>query len=339
MRVGFNPNRNKVQETNDYFHQFVIPVYIPNQEGYYKDSFQILQYCLESVLKTSHSQTFISIVDNGSCVEVQNYLHRLYNQGKIHELINTINIGKINAVLKGISGQNFEIITVTDADVLFLNNWQQETYDIFEKFPKAGAICPTPSPKMLKRYTFNVLFEKFRSKKLQFTDVKNPKALMCFAESIGNSKFYEECHLAYNLTISNENKKAVLGAAHFVASYRGEIFNKFKHRYSNFGLGGDSEEKFLDRPVVNQGYWRLSTEDNFAYHMGNVAEPWMQEQLINLEDHSKTILSIPVFKKIFVLKFWNLIKEKIFMNILNKKGIWIRFLQFKGLDKETARKY
>jgi glycosyltransferase involved in cell wall biosynthesis len=340
MRIGFNPNKDKINSASSFFHQVIIPVYIPNFEGYFKDSLQILQFCLESLFKTSHSNTFFSIVNNGSNEEVRNYLDGLLKKRKIHEVIHTHNIGKLNAILKGISGQQFEIITITDADVLFLNNWQSETYAVFNAFPKAGAICPTPSSKMAKHYTYNILFENFFSKKLQFTPVKNGAAMINFAKSIGNLEFYQECHLTCNLTISNKNTKAVLGAGHFVTTYRGEIFNKLKERCSNFGLGGNSEEKFLDMPVADQGYWRLSTEDNFAFHMGNVSESWMQEKLDNLEDHSKSIVvQPPMAKKIYVSRFSIFIKSRIFMKILTRKRIWKLFLQFKGLNKEFSKKY
>jgi hypothetical protein len=54
MRVGFNPIRTKLKLSFDYFHQIIIPVYIPNQEGYFKDGFTILKLCLNSLFKTIH---------------------------------------------------------------------------------------------------------------------------------------------------------------------------------------------------------------------------------------------------------------------------------------------
>ncbi|WP_316632870.1 glycosyltransferase family A protein [uncultured Flavobacterium sp.] len=339
MRVGFNPNKDKLQETNDCYHQIIVPVYIPHNHGYFKDSFTILQYSLESLFKTSHSKTFISIVNNGSSSEIQNYLNKLYNQGDIHELIHTDNIGKLNAILKGISGHKFKMITITDADVLFLNDWQKETYNLFKAFPKTGAVCPTPSSKVLKQYTYSVLFENFFSKRLQFSPIKNREAMLNFAESIGDPNFYNEYHLSYNLTISNNKTRAVIGAGHFVTSYRGAIFNSLKERYSNFSMGGNSEGDFLDKPVEDQGYWRLSTEDNLAYHMGNVIEPWMSEKVTALKDESKLTIEFPVLEEIKSFRFVNFIKSKIFMRVLRKKNIWTWFLQYKGLSKEASKNY
>ncbi|MDD3005817.1 glycosyltransferase, partial [Flavobacterium sp.] len=121
MRVGFNPNKDKVLPKSDYTHQVIVPVYIPHQNDYFKDSFQILQLCLESLFKTCHGKTYITIVNNGSCIEVVNYLNQLQQETKVQEVIHTTAIGKLNAILKGLSGHQFPLITITDADVLFLN--------------------------------------------------------------------------------------------------------------------------------------------------------------------------------------------------------------------------
>ena len=42
MRVGFNPNKDKVLSKSDYNHQVIVPVYIPHQNDYFKDSFHQL---------------------------------------------------------------------------------------------------------------------------------------------------------------------------------------------------------------------------------------------------------------------------------------------------------
>ena len=92
MRKGLNPHKDKVHEPIGFFHQVVVPVYIPNQEEYFKDSFTILKYCLSSLFKTSHNKTYFTIVNNGSCIEVKEYLDNLFNTNQIHEIVNTSNI-------------------------------------------------------------------------------------------------------------------------------------------------------------------------------------------------------------------------------------------------------
>ena len=267
MRLGFNPNKDQETANLTYSHQIIIPVYIPIQNDYFKNSLAILKLCLESLFLTTHKKTFITVVNNGSCDEVKNYLQELYSEKKIHEILETSNIGKLNAILKGIVGHNFPLITITDSDVLFLNGWQKATYSIFENFPKAGLVCPTPSSRSLRTYTSNIYWDNFFSKKLAFSKVKNPLALKNFAISVGNPDFYNTAHLEKYFTVASNSNKAVIGAGHFSGTYRVEIFNSLETKYSNYKLGGDSESKILDIPVVKKGLWRLSTEDNYAYHM------------------------------------------------------------------------
>ncbi|MET3028162.1 glycosyltransferase family 2 protein [Flavobacterium sp. UW10123] len=338
MRLGFNPNKDKGILNSDYYHQIIIPVYIPNKNDYFKDSLIILKLCLESLFRTVHKKTFITIVNNGSCEEVTNFLQELYLQKKIHEVLETTNIGKLNAILKGIVGHNFPLVTITDSDVLFLAGWQKASYSIFENFPKAGAVCPTPSSRSLRTYTSNIYWDNFFSKKLTFSKVKNPLALKSFAISVGNLDFYNKSHLDNYFTLSNKNEKAVIGAGHFVGTYRGEIFNSLEIKYSNYKLGGKSENDILDLPVVKKGFWRLSTEDNYAYHMGNVLEDWMNDEISKI---GKNILNVDFkLKPVQASSKWlYIIKTKFFGKVILNKKIMKYFLRWKGLSKEDARNY
>ena len=339
MRIGYNPHRDQIHQPSDFKHQVIVPVYIPNQEGYFKDAFQILEYCLQSLFKTSHEQTFFTIVNNGSAPEIVAYLDGLFAQNKIHEIIHTTNCGKLNAILKGLSGNNFPLITITDADVLFLNGWQQETYKVFEAFPKAGAVCPTPSAKSYKKNTANIWFELFFSKTLYFRKVKNPQALQAFADSVSNPGFYNNYHKESYLTVKNNDTIAVVGAGHFLVTYKNDIFETLSTKFSNYKLGGDSEMEILDLPVVKKGLWRLSTYDNFAYHLGNVTEPWMETAFSSLHDDGFKLSETLQYKKVTASKIGFYIKFRLFSKLLNNKKTATRFLIWKGLSKIAAKNY
>ncbi|AUC84420.1 glycosyltransferase family 2 protein [Polaribacter sp. ALD11] len=339
MRIGFNPNKDKKNNKSNFFHQVIIPVYIPNEEGYFKDSFQILKYCLDSFIITSHTNTYLTVINNGSCEKVINYLENLYHKGVIHELVNTTNIGKLNAILKGCVGHNFDLITITDADVLFLSNWQEETYNVFKNFKKVGVVSPVPSSKVLKQFTSNIIIENLFSKKLKFTNVLNSNALKMFAHSIGNDSFYNDVHLRKNLTIEKQNVKVIVGAGHFVATYRGSIFKGIKQKFSAYSLGGNSEADLLDKPVLKNGLWRVSTENNYAYHMGNVIEPWMKETLKSTKLISNKKVNKPKLEEIKYSSMGLIFKDMIFGKLISIVPIWNLFLRFKGLTKDEANKY
>ncbi|MFC4817355.1 MULTISPECIES: glycosyltransferase family A protein [unclassified Flavobacterium] len=338
MRIGYNPNKDKLLDKSDYFHQVIIPVYIPNQVGYFKDSLQILKLCLESLFKTSYSQTYFTVVNNGSCTDVKDYLDDLYHKGKLQEVIHTTGIGKLNAILKGLIGHQFKLITITDADVLFQNEWQKATYEVFDAFPKAGSVATTPNSRMCKYFTSNVIFDSFFSNTIKFTEVVNPQAMDMFAKSIGSPGLFDELHLNKYLTVEKNKKKAVVGSGHFVATYRGDIFDAIKMRYSSFSLGGTSETDLLDKPVVDNGYWRLSTLDNHTLHMGNTLEEWMEIEIGKLNENHEFVPP-PVLKSCTSNALSNWFKNGLFSRLIFRKTLWELFLQSKGLTKTESIRY
>lgn len=340
MRIGLNPNKNKVAfSNNNYFHQIIIPVYIPNNEEYFKDSFELFRYSLDSLFKTCHNKTFFTIINNGSSDEVKEYLNKLLDNNLINELIHTTNIGKFNAILKGISGQNFPLVTITDADVFFLNNWQKETYEIFEALPRVGLVSTTPSSKMVKYLTSNIMFDNFWSNSLEFTEVKNKKAMQDFANSIGNPFFYNKHHLKKYLTLFKNNKRVVVGAGHFVGTYNRIVFDGFLNQtYSKFKMGRELRV-FLDKPVIDSGFWRVSTEENFTYHLGNTKEKWMLDLFKDTKNIDKLELNMPIISDKKFTNVFNRFGCRLLRFLFERKLIWKRFLKFKGLTNAEAKEY
>ena len=338
MRIGKNPQLTKSLQTSDYFHQVIVPVYIPNNEDYFKDSFNVFKITINSLLKTCHAKTFISIVNNGSSAEVIRYLEELYQSGKIHELVHTSNIGKVNAVNKALVGQTFPLVTITDADVLFLNGWQKAVGEVFEAFPKAGAVCTTPNSRALKKLTENIYFDNFFSKSLRFTQVKDAQAMVDFVESIGNPWVFRPIHLEKQLTVNQHNIIAVVGAGHYVCTYRRDCLPQNGFGNADKLLGKNTMDP-IDIGIIKKGFWRLSTVQNFTFHMGNHTEDWMYTKLNDLVEEEQVIAK-PELVSIKSYPLLNLFKLNVFGSLLFSRHIfWKNFLRFKGLKKEEAKYY
>jgi len=339
MRIGFNPHKDEPLEETKYLHQVVIPVYIPNFEGYFTDSFKILKLCLNSLMQSVHDQTMITIVNNGSCREVVDYLNGLFSEQKIHEVIHTENLGKINSIIKGLVGTNIKLVTISDADVLFLKDWQKETVRVFNEFPKAGIVGIVPQVRTFGHLCTNLIFDNWFSKKLQFTPLKNPEAFRKFYKSIGWTEDYNQDFTRWILTITNKNNfTAVVGSGHFVATYRKELFEEVK-TYLGFKLGAETE-RYLDEKPLKKDLWRLTTEDNFAYHMGNVHEDWMDEEIgknVSLQIEKTKLVLTGKTKAAGTFSFF--IKNVFFAKIFRKRPVRRYFYRLKGLPKEVAQKY
>ncbi len=141
------------------------------------------------------------------------------------------------------------------------------------------------------------------------------------------------------MTLTNHKEQAVVGAGHFVATYRGNIFSDLGVTATTYSLGGTSEANILDVPIIRKGYWRLSTNDNYTYHLGNVQETWMQETFNALKNEDKKIdfvLHKPL-KQPSNFLFWlkNTLPEKLFY----RKPIRRFFLRYKGLTSAESKVY
>ena len=336
MRIGLNPHKDQLNGESAYIHQVIIPVFIPNHEGYFKDSFKILKRCLESIFATVHNRTFITIVNNGSDAVVAKYLDALLAEDKIHELIHTQNIGKLNAILKGLAGNNIELVTIADSDVLFLSDWQIETNRVFSAIPKAGVVGIVPQYRTFMSHSDNIVFDNLFNKQLKLFPVKNPEALKLFYKSVGWDDNTNPNHLKLTLGFEAKNGfRVYVGSGHFVATYKKQIFDEMVS-YIGFKMGGDSET-YLDMIPLKKGYWRLTTYDNHAYHMGNVYEDWMGDISFNTNKNAIFETGFPTFSNCSRFQYY--LKNRLFRKVFKSKKFKMLFYYLRGMPKEMIRKY
>jgi hypothetical protein len=341
MRKGPNLSKDILITTSEVSHRVIIPLYIPNEADYYKESYQIFEYCLFSVLKTSVTPLKISVISNNSCDSVNEKLFDLHKQGYIDELIiEKEAIGKINSILKALRTAEERLITITDADVLFCNGWEEEVVAVFEAFPNAGAVCPVPVFRKHFHLTSIIWLKYLFSKKLYFRAVKNVPALTKFAASIGWPWLDEKWSDTIGTLEASNGKIAVLGCSHFVATYKREVFQNLPKTNSKYKLGGSSEFLYTDEPVLKMGGYRLATYDNFAYHMGNTLESWMVENYNALTPVTdKVINNYTNFKILKNQPIAYFLSTIFFEKLLYFKFIKIYLLKSKGLTETQIKNF
>ena len=70
-----------------------------------------------------------------------------------------------------------------------------------------------------------------------------------------------------------------MGCGHFVATFRAEVFESGPQEVCQHKIVGGSENKYLDIPNDKAGYLRVATLGNYAYHLGNIHEKWMDDKM------------------------------------------------------------
>lgn len=339
MRSGTNTSKEQTISKREVHHRVIIPLYIPHTNGYYKEAFDIFEMTLLSLHKTSAYPNLISVVSDSCCEEINRKLLALQEQKLIDELvIQTQNIGKLNAILKVLRTVEEAFITITDADVLFVNGWDTEVFQVFSSFPKAAVVSPVPVFRNQMSYTANIWIDYLFSKKLAFQPVKNPEALEKFAKSIGWDSL-EPRFKDVIVTLKGKNDTlAVVSATHFVATYKRAYLQHIPKENTIYKLGGNSEGKYLDQPPFDLDGYRLATYDNFAYHLGNQTESWQKAYFENVFDAEK--IAFPKMKthkpgKTILKK----IAEKLFLKAVSSKKIYNFLLVRKGLTKAQLKTF
>ncbi|GGD02407.1 glycosyltransferase family A protein [Hyunsoonleella pacifica] len=333
MRSGDNLAKEKKIDFKRKAHRVIIPLYIPKEEGYYQESFKSFKYCLLSLLKTSSTELKISVVSNGSCGSVEEKLQTLYNEKLIDDLVLVKeNIGKVNAILKVLRTTEERLVTITDADVLFLDRWEDAVFDVFTAFPKAAAVSPVPLFGNQKTKTLNIWWDYFFSSKFRFENVIDPDAMTKFAKSIG-WPWLDKKYKDVILTIESDNgTKAVVGCNHMAVTYKTEVFKAMPDKNSIYALGGDSEKLYLDEPTIKCDGYRLATQENYAYHIGNTIEPWLSEIYENLTEVKRKNNFDLKFKKLKPNKIRYFITQKVFSKLFLSRCLLKLFYRWKGLE-------
>jgi len=298
MRIGSNPEMDKEIKQEGY-HRIIIPVFVPHLEGYFEKGLEFTQLCIDSVVKTKHSKSLLTVVNNGSCKEVTLYLQRLYDSGGIDQLIHhSKNVGKIDAVIPVAKTCSEKLITISDGDVLFKDGWIQAVEEVFTNFPEAGIVSPVPHGTTYPSYTTNTLFDAFFKRKLKFQSICDPKDMLRFAESIGSEIMYKKkIRLEHQLTVERNGFSAVVGCGHFISTLRREVFDLAPSPLSRKAYSTQADRDYIDIPNEKARLWRLASVKNYAYHMGNNPQKWMQEEFDNIAGTISETTTIPKSKK------------------------------------------
>jgi len=288
MRIGQNPNISKELELSKSSHRVIIPIYIPNEEGYFKGSFDVLKVCIQSLLATINSDTKISLISNASSDEVNSYIRGLFEAGKIDRAVfNADNVGKMNAIIPEARASFEDFITYADADVFFDKGWLKQTFSMFENVRNAGLVSMNPTPRNLARADSTVLDNLFTflgaMKKTK--DVCSYDDLLHFHKSIDRDLSFTE-KMFHHSKVACVGENYIIGAGHFCCTVvRSQVLRKTPLEMSNIAASGGSENIYLDTPMDKTGLWRLSSPKAFVWHMGNALDTdWASWKLKSLEN-------------------------------------------------------
>lgn len=140
-RIGMNPGRGKTSDYQPARVTVAVLTFIPNDVGYFKDRFDVMRVCIESLIKNTRVPFDLMVFDNGSNEKIVEYLRRQHANGSIDFLIlSAKNVGKINALQMMFKSSPGDIIAYCDDDVFFLPGWLERHLEVIDTYPKVGVV-------------------------------------------------------------------------------------------------------------------------------------------------------------------------------------------------------
>lgn len=271
-RNGRNPQRSISKLTSPAAVTLTTMVHIPDLDGYWSESLEILALCLDS-LRRSTSQPFeLLVLDNGSCREVTEFLHRRYVAREINQLIaSRRNLGKIggwNLLFTVAAG---ETIAYADSDIYFLPGWLEASQAVLEAFPEAAMVTAQPIPGDLSRHCESTLAAATSDPTVECREGRSlipAHYVESHRLSLGETpeQYSARIRNRRDVRLRRDETEAYVSASHLQFLARREVLARFFPMTPRRPMG-DVER--LDDEIDKAGYWRLSTVDYLIHHMGN----------------------------------------------------------------------
>lgn len=276
MRLGVNPEKYKGEKNIRKQHRVIVVFYVPNiSDHYYEESIDVLESCLDSLTTTINFETTsITLINNNSATILNSAIDKYITKGQIDKyVLYSENRGKVYAVMNEIRGIYEPFVTIADADVLFISGWEKAVFNVYNNFEMAGVVAPLPCSNLAFNHNNSVFFDNMLKFSIKKTKIVADADCDVYLEGLGNDSLLNRNNRDFNWRthqyyLKNKKEIAILGAGHFVATYRTSLINS-SDDYPEFKFFNGYEDKFIDNKADAKGYYRLSLQKTFAYHIGN----------------------------------------------------------------------
>ena len=318
-----NPGRGKRSDYEPARVTIVVLSYVPNEVGYFKDRFDVMRVCIQSILKNTKKPYDLMVFDNGSCDKVVSFLKKQYELGNIEFLIlSRKNIGKMSALQFMLKAAPGEIIAYCDDDVFFLPGWLDRHIQVLETYPDVGVVSGFYiKPHMKEGITTTLRFAKKPDVKMESGDLVEKEIEQHYISNMGRTweQYQQEIKGLQDVRMSYKGVQTYVSAGHYqFVAIKERILKALPEKRVNKLMGQMRE---LDIAIDDLGLLRLCTTPATIRLLGNQINQegaqFIQNFGIEIESAEESlppknwmikIFQIPIIKKIAYFIYQRLFK-------------------------------
>ncbi|MBM3143735.1 MAG: glycosyltransferase family 2 protein [Chloroflexi bacterium] len=276
MRVGTNPIRSRYLAYSYQRVGVASITFAPFLEGFFSEAIEVIDIHLNSIRQSVSENIDLLVFDNGSCVELTDFLCAQQRLGLIDWLfLSKHNLGKAGALNWIFASMPNEYIVYTDSDVLFRPGWLEQSSEVFNTFERVGIVSAQTA------FFDDIPGVAATAQRLAelpgvqlSEEMPNPEILSEFCEGVGAPAEVRQRLEQIPLHVATHRKKgvrAVAGTTHMQFMLQRELARRLSPLPVTRAL--DSSDDFeINRRVDAMGYLQLSLPVPLVYHMGNRLE-------------------------------------------------------------------
>lgn len=324
MRRGVNPEKFKNFKNTKFKHRIIVPVFIPNdREDYYLEAPKIFDRCLKSLIdSTSKKTTAITIINNNSSERIVGPILQKYRTSIDKIVAYNNNKGKVYAVISEAKSCYEEFLTIADSDILFFSGWEHAVFRIFQSFKNTGVVSPIPAQSLAFNHNSSTFLNNFFFGRVKYGKVVDDKACDLFIRGLGNLSALNRSNKPYSWRqkqyyLESNGELAVIGCGHYVSTYRRDIL-MYNRDFPSKVFENGFEDQYLDSPADRFGLYRLSTNQLFAYHMGNRFEEFHEIDFSDSSNSSYELIQNVKLNKLRWISTRTWFLRKMFFRIIKK---------------------
>jgi glycosyltransferase involved in cell wall biosynthesis len=280
-RIGMNPARHRVSQYRPARITLGMLVYLPHLEGYFEHRFDVIKMSLATLTRHSDLPFDLMVFDNGSCVEVKEYLRGLMEQGLVrYLLVSGENIGKLGALRVLAGAAPGEVLAYTDDDTFFYPGWLSAHIALLDGFPNVGMVSGSPERSLFDHGIEATLRFGRSDPETRMTTGRRIPELWEHEWAVALGKDPEEYIRRVadvdDILLERRGLKAYATACHnqFVAP-KDVLLRFLRGEWSGRLMGGLNE---LENDIDAAGLLRLTTVERTTRLIGNLVGPPMQAE-------------------------------------------------------------